>query len=760
MRTMLHHTSRVITRASVRFAMSSAVAVALVASVTATPAVFAQGVRYTLSPSAEYTWWDKSLGIEDAPFYGGRFGADFGSLLSVSGYYHRANKLGVTRDSLLSSGVVQLGPRRTTTDISTFGGNLAIRLSTGRMAPFLSAGAGVMRFEAENVERQDQINYRYGGGIQYDATPNIRAMVMLEDSRFRLAPGTLFTSTTGGNSVAERRITRSNWTASAGLGIAIGGDLDKQTDDDERMERWSIGSIPLEAFAGRLDFDDKSLPRQALAGVRTGIDVGQFVGLRAFYWQGRSGNLRDKQPMQSYGGEAQFNFTRSRGPSPFIVLGAGRLDFGEDYRDTLGRRREVETALIAGAGVAFRLTDNFRLNVAVRDYVRGPQDLDSLATTDQLTNNFMYTVGLGFDLGRSRRRMPSRDERDAREERERMWRDRDDRGDRMMTRDAELIRMRREMAARDTIVDERDSVRDSMMVMERRLVLRHAQPSVQPARPTMITLPVPTVGELYIRYGDSTQRTIRVTPAGAQLLLDSTAVRQSNDATVRELRTQIERLEARLRTPDAAGRESVKDEEIRTLRARLDTLEMQLRMTPTRVAPSNVSPSGVAPSPNVVVFPSSPMSSSLSDGVSAMRIRQVSPYVAGFGQLTLGTQLDLGPVFGVPALRLVPDFAIGLGNDPSVSLAVGAQYDFGALRLSTPGSYRPYLRAGLGFLAASGDRESEFGVNAAYGITYDRAATTTGIDADRRRPQFFVEHQGINFFSTNRFLVGMRFLTK
>ena len=240
----------------------------------------------------------------------------------------------------------------------------------------------------------------------------------------------------------------------------------------------------------------------------------------------------------------------------------------------------------------------------------------------------------------------------------------------MMTRDAELIRMRREMAARDTIVDERDSVRDSMMVMERRLVLRHAQPSVQPARPTMITLPVPTVGELYIRYGDSTQRTIRVTPAGAQLLLDSTAVRQSNDATVRELRTQIERLEARLRTPDAAGRESVKDEEIRTLRARLDTLEMQLRMTPTRVAPSNVSPSGVAPSPNVVVFPSSPMSSSLSDGVSAMRIRQVSPYVAGFGQLTLGTQLDLGPVFGVPALRLVPDFAIGLGNDPSVSLAV------------------------------------------------------------------------------------------
>lgn len=742
MHPMLEYTSRVTHRS----ARSVTTAVALVASVAAAPSAFSQGVRFTLSPSAEYTWWDKSLGIEDAPFYGARFGADFGSLLSVSGYYHRADKLGVTRDSLRAGGGLQLGPRRTTTDASTFGGNLAFRLSTGRLAPFVSAGAGVMRFEGDSVERQDQINYRYGGGIQYDATRNIRAMIMLEDSRFRLAPGTLFTSTTGGNSLAERRVTRSNWTASAGLGIAIGGALDEQTNDDERSERWSIASVPIEAFAGRLDFDDGSLPRQALVGVRTGVDVGQFVGLRAFYWQGRTGNLRERQSTESFGGEAQFNFTRSRGPSPFIVLGAGRLDFGEDYRDTLGRARDVETALIAGAGVAFRLTDNFRLNVAVRDYVRGPQDLDSLATTDQLTNNLMYTVGLGFDLGRSRKSMPSRDERDARAERERRTSDRDYR---METRDADLLRMRREMASRDTIVDSRDST----IVMERRVVRQGSQP-VPPTRPTTITLPVPTVGELYIRYGDSTQRTLRVIPTDAQRLSDSTAIRQSNDSLVRELRAQIERLEARLRTADTAGRDDVKDEEIRALRARLDALDREIRMTP-RAAPSSVAPPTVVMPPNVVVLPSSQ-----SNRTSATRIQRVSPYVAGFDQLVVGAQLDLGPVFDIPALRLVPDFAIGVGNDPSVSLALGAQYDFGALRLNTPGSYRPYLRLGLGFLAASGERNSEFGVNAAYGVTYERAATTAQDNADRRRPQYFVEHQGINFFSTNRFLLGMRFMTK
>ena len=203
------------------------------------------------------------------------------------------------------------------------------------------------------------------------------------------------------------------------------------------------------------------------------------------------------------------------------------------------------------------------------------------------------------------------------------------------------------------------------------------------------------------------------------------------------------------------GRDNVKDEELRALRARLDALDTQLRMTP-RVAPANVTPVTVSPAPNVVMMPSSSMSGDTSD----RRIEQVSPYVGGFGQLVLGAQLDVGPVFGISALRLVPDFAIGLGNDASMSLAVGAQYDFGALRLSTPGSYRPYLRAGLGFLAASGDRDSEFGVNLAYGVTYDRVGASAGSTVDARRPQYFVEHQGINFFSTNRFLVGMRFRTK
>lgn len=694
-------------RSTARLLLVGAGSSVLLAMAAATEAR-AQGVRLTLAPAAEYVWWDKTTGIEDGTLFGGRLGADFGSLLSVSGYYHRGTGFGVQRDSLSSAGQLLVGPRQTNTGVSTYGGNLALRLSSARLAPFISAGAGIIRFEPDSVKRVEQINYRYGGGFQYDASSNIRAMVMVEDSRFRLAPGALFPAEPGSMPFADRQATRSNWTVSAGLGVAVGGSVG---DDDPETERWSMGSVPIEPFVGRLEFDDPSMPRQALAGVRTGVDFGQYVGLRGFYWQGRSSDLKERQDMQSYGGEAQFNFTRSRGPSPFLVLGAGRLDYGEDYRDNAGRTREDETALIVGAGVALRLADAFRLNIAVRDYVRGPQELDSLSSIDKLTNNFMYTVGLGIDLGRSRSDVVApRDER-------------------MTSRDRELRRMgddaRRSRAARI----------DSIQI-ETRVVM-------MPSNARMITLPVPVNGELYVRYGDST--TMR----------PSITAKAPDSATL-------------VRTVDPT------DAMIQSLKARIDSLEARL----ARTAPAVPSAPPAAPTPpTVIILPAAPAADrgatvvtrnsgmpveQMTDGsdIMGMQVRSVSPYVAGFDQLVIGAQLDAGPVFGVSALRLVPDFAIGLGDNPSMSLAVGAQYNFQLLKINAPGTYRPYVRAGLGFLAASGSRDSEFGVNLAYGLTYGREASGADSVANNKRPLVFVEHQGINFYSTNRFLLGLRFNTR
>jgi hypothetical protein len=663
----------------------------------------AQGVRFTLAPSAEHVWWDKALGLENAPLYGARLGADFGPLVSVSGFYHLGQHLGVSRDSARTALGAFTGARRTETDVQAYGATLALRLSPARLAPFLSAGAGVTRFVPDSAVTRDLITVRLGTGLQYDPSPNLRAMVMIENARFRLDQGQLFAPTAALVLATDTKTMRSNWALSAALGLAIGG-----TRGDDDTDSWSAGSIPVEAFAGRLEFDDKSIQRQALVGVRTGVDVGQYVGLRAFYWQGRSGNLEERRPLQSYGGEAQLNLTRSRGPSPYLVFGAGRLDFGKDFRDRAGRGRDPETALIGGAGVALRLSDQLRLTAAVRDYLRGPQNLDSLRSTTQISNNLLYQVGVGFDFGRShsQRKAPGREADDRRTPPDR--------------------RARRMV---DTVFVDRDSLRTR----------RELDPR---AGARTITLPAPLVGELYVRYGDSTQRTI---PGRGAISSPATA---ANDSLVRTLRAQIDSLEAQLR---AGAPAADRDAQLRTLRARIDSLALRLR-----------DKASMPPEAVIVTAPAASRPPRTPEPAPIMQVSEVSPYVAGFGQLALGVMLDAGPILGIPALHLVPDFALGLGSDPSISLAVGAQFNFAQMTVHTPGLYQPYVRAGLGFLAASGDRDSKFGLNLAYGLTYtpERRPQTRSTDHERRTPSLFVEHQGIDFFSTNRFLLGVRVKTR
>ncbi len=712
---------------SINLELRRAGACAVVAILTSIPTVIAaQGVRFTLSPSAEYTWWDKDLGITNGELLGGRVGADFGSLLSVSGYFHTRGRLGVTRDSLPRASSGMLPSRSTSTEAATYGINLALRLSPARLAPFISVGAGVMRFDPDSAPRIEQINYRYGGGVHYDLSPNVRAMVMAEDSRFRLAPGALFGGTPiPGTPAADAQTTHSSWVMSAGLGIAFGG---SQYAKDPEADRWSLASIPVEAFAGRLEFDDPSMAKQALIGVRTGIDVGNYVGLRGFYWQGRSSDLRTKQSMNGYGAEAQFNFNASRGLAPFLILGGGRLDYEAEYRDSLGRGREDETALILGGGIGIRLSDQFRINAAARDYVRGPQQLDSVSTLKQLTNNWMFTVGLSYSINRSRRAA----ERAPDERRERTEWSSETRETRMTA-----ARMSGHMKS-DSIVSDSmraqqrmaDSVRVATMT-----AARIADSLLTAGVRRVMTIQVPTVGEVYIRYGDSTGSTMRViAPRG---MTDSLAMpvsgRAMTDSAVRQMQTRIDSLTARLRDVEAR----------RTPPGRVDTVVVPtMVLTPRIDTPTTMQPA---------IMPGTTYRQLNADG-STQQIRSVSPYIAGFSQMVLGAQVDAGPIFGVEALRFVPDFAIGFGNDASVSLAAGAQYEFTPLQVDPTSAFRPHLRFGLGFLAASGDRDSEFGVNVAYGVTYLRAGST----ANSRRPLPFIEHQGINFFSTNRFLLGLR----
>ncbi|HUG27120.1 MAG TPA: outer membrane beta-barrel protein [Gemmatimonadales bacterium] len=669
--------------------LPGALALALVAS----PAteLSGQGVRFTLAPSAEYIWWDEALPIKDYTLLGARAGADFGRLIGLTAWYHRGTDIPVSlsETSLRNSGAPFAN---TTTDVETYGANLEFKLGAGRIVPFVHGGAGVIRFQPAAAPAVEQVNYRYGGGIQYDVARNIRATVLLEDSRFRLAPEALSSEVPDARS-ENPSATRRNWTASAALGFALGGSRYGPT---AGADNWSFASIPIEPFVGRLEFDDDHLRRQTVAGVRAGVDFGNYVGLRGVYWQGRSDGLADRQPIQGYGAEAQFNLNAGLGLAPFLVAGVQRIDYQEDYRDARDMMREDENALVVGGGVGVRLTDNFRLNVAARDYIRSSRDFDDIASVDNLTHNWMLSAGLAFNLGRSR----DRADEDSREEgRERMKaRERDD--ERMKARERDEDRMRRGEAT-------------------------------ETGRGRVIMLPVPESGELYVRYGESSTSLIERLSRGDSLLGRQTATLSDADIDriVRRLSDHIERI----------------------LEQRLERMQMPAAGQRTRVPPAREERTQVPPARQERT-PEMPPRYEDTPGDTGRVFDGVAAYVAVGDALALGVQLDAGPLFGMESLRLVPEFAIALAGDKSVLFAAGAEYRFGMLQVSESVRLRPHARLSLGLLAASGDTDSQFGLNFAYGVTF---APRDGTPVDRK-PRLFVEHQGISFFDQNRLAGGLR----
>ena len=52
---------------------------------------------------------------------------------------------------------------------------------------------------------------------------------------------------------------------------------------------------------------------QELAGLRAGIDLGRYVGVRAFYWRGTNKDFKRAESLQSWGGGMQLRLNSSPG---------------------------------------------------------------------------------------------------------------------------------------------------------------------------------------------------------------------------------------------------------------------------------------------------------------------------------------------------------------------------------------------------------------------------------------------------------------
>jgi hypothetical protein len=310
----------------------------------------------------------------------------------------------------------------------------------------------VLRFEPDSGDRRDRIAVSVGAGLRFGAG-GVNAEIFADQLGFRLNPRTLFGTDTVGAPVPTLR----NLVYGAAVTIPIA------TGRDEGEDIGLLGSTaPIEPFVGRLRYAGAfGLADQELIGVRAGIDLSPIAGLRGFYWRGVNGDRDGPAPVSGYGGEAQFNLNTGPGVSPYVVIGAGKLDFGRDFRDSLGVPRVDRTALIVGGGLSVRVSDRLRLNGSIRDYMMTTDDpLGDIASTGDLTHSPLVSAGLTISLGgrsasdaAEQRRVRERElrERDLRERegRERELRARGLRDDDLREREqADRARMDRERLSR------------------------------------------------------------------------------------------------------------------------------------------------------------------------------------------------------------------------------------------------------------------------------------------------------------------------
>lgn len=455
-------------------------------------------------------------------------------------------------------------------------------------------------------------------------------------------------------------------------------------------------TLPVEIFVGRQEFaPEVRVEDQEILGIRLGLDLADYAGIRGFYWRGLNEDRDGAAPIQSYGAEAQLNLNSGRGITPFLVAGVGRVDFMDSFRDVDGSQPQDRDAAILGGGARLDL-GRIGLMAAARSYLF--QDADSLS--DDLRANLQITGGLAFRLGSARRRAAPVSAAVVRETPDTVY-----------------------LNADGTLQRREDDPRQ------------------------FVTIPIPREGEIYLRYGpaDSAGATGRPTiGAGAVTAGQLEAVRRQVladlEPMLRELMSE-ERAELRALVRDELQRIGSAGLTPEAEQRLLENLEARVALrVQDRVAVDSTGRrrgrTGFEP-----------------------RLREWRAYTGGNldrpRQFLLGGRLDLGPLDPRnPQLRVVPELAVGGGQGGmSVLLAGNLQYDFIPFRLrGTP--LQPYGYGGLGLLVLTdpnpGRAEREAVLNLGYGVNFPVPGRSGG-------PRLFLEHQAIDLFDLNRLIIGIRF---
>jgi len=610
----------------------------------------AQNVNYSVVPTFEELRWDEAFGLEDARMPGVRVGIDFGPFFSLQPFYAWKDEVGI-REGLTPSGGNDVADFF---DVKLFGAEFQVNFGSGPLAPFVKGGGGVLRTEDDVAGRRDRILLRGGGGVSFALGSRARAEVYGERLTTRL-PSPFIPGAIDEADLADDGLVNS-LVIGAGFRLPVGGGY--------RDTGGTFGILPgvyLEPYASRIDFDSSlRLARQYTAGARAGIDLNQNVGLRAFYWRGVDDDFGEWDDIDGYGGELQFALNTGPGLSPFLLVGGGRVNFRDGYTDLDGATRDREDHVTLGGGLAIGLGDNTRIELGARNlFMTVGEELQDVTRPSELVSNWQYSAGISVAIGArpgTRTAAAPSDADRARAERE------------IAALRAENERLRRgeDPARVPVVIPETVVVRDTV------------------GAPRTITVPVPEVGEIILRYGPEYARA-----ADGTIVVDSAAVSQSQlDAIVREaVRQELQR-------------------------------------------------AGVQPGAAVPVQPTPVQEGTF---LAGRRLSALMPYTGvqlSPGEVLLGVRADLGVINEAIPIDIIPDATFGfLGGSPTLMVGLNTRFGW---NLGLGRNFVPYVEAG----AALSSRKFVT-VNLGYGAEFDLTAgpSPRRVFVQHRGVGAFDEHQ-------------------
>ena len=688
----------------------------------------AQAVGFKVLPSAAKIRWDDALALNDDWLYGGRVSLLFGEQVELQPFFFRGTGIGV--DSARARAIAGASAFPRTFDIDHYGATAQVNFGTGDIRPFVRLGGGLVKFSSDSTPERRRVTVLAGGGLRVTMGA-VEGELFAEQFQFRLAPARLFSRDSSAQGTSERAPIQRNRAYGASLSIPLSSFPEARSNDALRGTR-----APFEPFVGRLRYDSElDLAEQDLVGLRTGLDLNALVGLRGFAWRGVNRDHDATDGVWGYGGEAQFNLNAGSGITPYLVTGAGRIDYDSDFRDSQNRPRQDQTALIVGGGASFSLSERVRVNVSIRDYVTTSDDaLVATRNPDDLLHSRLLSAGFTWSLGGqsspaargegSERPLSARDR-----ELERLRHTNDSLlAERARDRSTESMRGDTGAVTKATGADARD--------VDRLPAMSSAQMRAQrDSTARLIVIPAPTLGEVIIRYGaigaSPTVPRIRPDSARGERPLDAHAAPQPSVPM-----TEV----------DSAGIAEQLAAMERRITQHIDDRLQDARTDERRSGASAESPVTPAREPQRVQ-PRPPDSASRTSFIG--RLAQTRPsnmsVLTGFGagdgaQLVLDARADLGPLSPGSRFSLVPEVAVGLLGQRTTYLAVAnLRYD-----LLTIGGIRPYVMGGAGLFSRT-----------FVGVTTSVGASTD-LRAGRGTPLFgFVELQGVNLFDRTRLLFGL-----